>query len=124
MQGYPRGMWVIQNWSVCSASGRAFKSMPFLPFGPNSAIQGTESSRPGFAAGIVTTQILQVQGRRIRTNNSRYVLGRPDPAYIAECRKQGWPVPSHKHPLKVTPPVVTVKAKPKRDAKGRFAKVA
>ncbi len=96
MAGYPKGMWVIQNWSI----GVADPSPYTPPEARGMVIMGVCPARPGFEHGITTSRIVRHEGRRIWTESgSRYVLGKPNPEYVALCKQKGWYVPTHKRPI-------------------------
>lgn len=114
MSGFPKTLWVIEDWSVTSRD-----SVYTPPECRTTSIQGRCPHRRGFEHAILTSAVRRVEGRRIFTENgSRYVLGRPDPKYVAQCRSKGWHVPTHKHPLVVVKP--STNNGRRRDSKGRF----
>lgn len=120
--GFPRTMWVIENWSVTSRDDPDLS--PYLaPECRTVSIVGCCPNRPGFERGLVTSPVKRVEGRRVFTvNGSRYVLGKPNPGYVEHCRAKGWHVPTHKHPLRLIQDAPRRKG-PKRDAKGRFVRM-
>jgi len=97
MTGYPKSVWVIENWSTTTHPS----ATPFDAPETMVAVKGRCPNRGnGFEKGILTSPITRVKGRTIWTINSKYVLGKPDPAFVAFCRERGCHVPTHKHPLK------------------------
>ena len=97
--GYPKTIWVIENWSTRThPSATAFDAPETMI-----CITGRCSNRGnGFEKAIITSPIARVDGRIVyTTNGSKYVLGKPDPAFVAFCRERGCHVPTHKHPLKI-----------------------
>lgn len=97
--GYPKSMWVIENWSTAVHPSLDNPYIP--PECQGLSIVGQCPARPGFEEQICTSPIVRINGRRVCTsNNSRYVLGRPNPEFVKTCREKGWYVPTHKHPLR------------------------
>ena len=119
--------WVIDDWAIVKSTvhaddaGRlvpqdAFIAPEMRPFcgrlraaqvndgrpQGSASVVGKCLQRPGFEQGFVTSPILEVQGRCVRTiNESRYVLGKPDPAFVVQCADKGWHVPTDEQPILV-----------------------
>jgi hypothetical protein len=97
--GYPKGMWVIQNWSVTIHPDLG----PWTDPACNKSIQGNcDRGHPELGDFITTSPIVKIVGRRVTTaKGSRYVLGKPEAEFVAWCRANGHHVPTRKHPIKI-----------------------
>jgi hypothetical protein len=94
-------MYKLECWSICPSSDSA-PSVFRPPEAQGIAVQAKKSTRPDFEDGILTTRIINIQGRVVTTRSGTvYLLGEPDPDYVKWCLEHGHHDPrDHANPIK------------------------
>jgi len=92
---------ILENWSMTSTASVIGEYDP--PECRGMQIQGNVYDHPYYHEGehITTSRVQEVAGHVVRTLNSVYTLGEPDPKYIEWCRQQGCHVPTPDSPIEV-----------------------
>ena len=86
----------LENWSVTQLN-------PYYPpEAQYSHLRGDVVDHPriGKMQGVVTSRIIGVDGRKVETNNTIYVLGTIDPGYMDFCIKAGGYIPTEEVPVR------------------------
>jgi hypothetical protein len=65
----------INNWSV------VFDSSPYSA--PELSVRRLQGFKEGSTKAVTTSEIQDADGNLVRTRNSIYVLGQPDPEYLS-----------------------------------------
>lgn len=88
----------LNFWSVIQKSWDGYTAPEFIP----SHLQGVVEGHPAHKDGtiVTTSAIKRVEGRTVTTSSgSTYILGEPDPKYIAYLIEKGKAIPDNDYPL-------------------------
>lgn len=96
----------IEKWSTTTYPGSTPLDAPETTI----SIQGEVYGHPRFMNGqhIITSPIRIIEttglfGTVVRTSSgSEYRIGKPDPAFVKQCKEKGWHVPTLEQPFKLS----------------------
>lgn len=93
----------LENWAIVLNT--------YDPYAPPETqivvLRGEVYGHPKYADGtlLITTPIKDVVGNTVRTCNTTYILGIPQPEYVEWCKQHNTHVPTVEEPIKVKAPV-------------------
>ena len=87
----------LENWSVVEISPSPYAA----PEMSRMALKGDVYNHPTRedSSEVRTSNIVDIGGNKVRTQNTIYVLGKPDPNYIKFCKEKGYHVPTELEPI-------------------------
>lgn len=88
----------LDFWAVIQQPWDGYTAPELIP----SRLQGVVEGHPAHKDGttVTTSAIKKVEGRTVTTSSgSVYILGEPDPRYIAFLVENGKPIPNDENPL-------------------------
>lgn len=87
----------IEDWSITGETRNCY-----YPCSPIRYLQGYVFGHPHRKDGthVTTSRIDTVEGRRVTTRNTTYILGEPDQEFVKWCKEKGCHIPTEDEPIK------------------------